>query len=276
MGKVVLAVMLTVVTVGLVSCAQEIGARLQVDDGGLSVTGWAGLNVEWGGVDWSGRTEWVLLPAALRSISASATLPWEWGSARSSVAHSFGGRTQLTGQFDAELEALRDPVELRLSAGSRSRVTLGGEHMSPSLGCWASLRVQRSVWWGETRVDAIWPWAGLDWSTAVGVDDSSWLQVHVSGQGLSVVGAGVELGAASGLWSTSASVLVLPAVSQSVSVRWGEESFRVHVRLRVRAGGAWTAQAGASGGADHLRWSLQFDLDPAGWRRASLELRLSL
>jgi len=276
MRNLLLAGLLMVVALGLISGAQEIGARLRLDEGGVSAGGWVAHNGEWGGVELSGRGEWDLLPATFRSLSGSARLPWTWGSVRGTVHHAFGGRTQVVGQFELELSVPSDPVGLSFSGGSQSRITMVRGSMSTSLGTWASLRAQRGWWWGEVRADAGWPWVDLGWSAAVGVDTASWVRVHVNGHDLSVEGAGLEMGGASGPWSTSATVSLLPTTSHSVTVRWGEEAFRIHARLRVRGGRAWSAQTGAAGRMDHMRWSLQFDLGPTGWHSASLELRLTL
>ncbi|MFO8034108.1 MAG: hypothetical protein R6U88_02950 [Candidatus Bipolaricaulota bacterium] len=264
------------VLLGATASAHEVGAQLRLDEGGPSATGWVALSREWAGVEFSGRAEGDLLSVELRSLSGTARLQWDWVSARASVTDSAGGRTQVVSQLEAESSIPVDSVDLNIYGGTQGRMSWTTVGRSTALGTWVSLRGEALPWWGEGRVDVGWPWTAVRWSLAAGLEQASWMQVRVEGSELSLESAGLELGGESGRWSTSAHLTVLPSATQGITVRWGDDTFRIHTRLRLRSGGMWNAQVRATGRAGMWSWGAWIDLAPVGWQSTSVEVRLRL
>ncbi len=263
--------------VGVAALSDEVGVRVRVQpDGHTSSQGWLALAETWGALELSGRAETDLVPVRLRSVSGSARLPWGWGAARTTVAHTGAGRTQLLTELEATTALPWDAAALSLSGGTQARASWAALGRSSTVGAWTVLRVEALPWWAEARADLTWPWAGVRWSGTAGVEEHVWVQLRVEGSDLRLESAGVEGGGEEGSWSASMFLGIFPRASQSVTVRWGGDTFRLLVRLSVRSESLWTAQTGASGTLGPLRWSGMVDLGREGWRSGALEVRWTL
>lgn len=262
---------------GAAGIADEVGVRVRVEpDARITSMGWIALSRSWGAVALSGRAEADFVPVQFRSVSGSARLPWEWGAARATVAHTGAGRTQLLTELEAQTTLTWDAATLSLSAGTQARATWTALGRGSSVGAWTAFRVEALPWWAEVRSDLSWPWAEVRWNVTAGVEERVWAQLRVDGSDLRLEATGVEWGGEEGRWSASVFLGVFPRPGQSVTVRWGDESFRVLARLSVRSGALWTAQTGATGALGPVRWSGTVDLGQAGWRGFSAEVRWTL
>lgn len=262
---------------GVAALSDEVGVRIRVDpDPYVTSMGWLALSGSWGTVALSGRAEADLVPVSFRSVSGSARLPWGWGAGRATVAHTGAGRTQLLTELEAKNTFSWDTLTLSLSVGTQARAAWTTLGRSSTMGAWSVFRAEALPWWAEARSDVSLPWTDVRWSVAAGVEGKTWAQLRVEGSGLRLEATGVEWGGEEGPWSTSMFVGVLPRPSQSATVRWGDEAFRLLARLSVRSGAQWTAQVGANGARGPVRWSGTMDLRREGWRGISAEVRWTL